>query len=155
MSSMVDSPALVPDERPPGLEAFTGTCNERLLKAGAGGAEQSFGLGCALGGLPLVGGVLALYIFGAFPFIMAVIIFVLGALVLLGVTTLISFSAKKRSINEIYRKEIGPEIQAYIHAHDISEEQLNRFVISALPDDAPLRIFHSIAQAEDDNSNQE
>ncbi|MFO7624590.1 MAG: hypothetical protein R6V73_09585 [Anaerolineales bacterium] len=152
---MADVTALVPEEQRQGLEALTNSCNERLEKAGAQGAEQSFGLGCALGGLPLVGGVLMLYVLGVFSFILAFITFVMGALVLLGITALISFSAKKRSIAEIYRTEIGPEIQAYLNNHHIEEEQLNRFVDDTLPVGAPLRIFHFISLPEDINSSQE
>jgi hypothetical protein len=152
---MAEVTVLVPDEQRQGLEALTNSCNERLEKAGAQGAEQSFGLGCALGGLPLVGGVLMLYVLGVFSFILAFITFVMGALVLLGITALISFSAKKRSIAEIYRTEIGPEIQAYLNNHHIEEEQLNQFVDDTLPVGAPLRIFHFNSLPEDINSSQE
>jgi hypothetical protein len=152
---MADVTVLIPDDQRQGLEELTGSCNERLEKAGAQGAEQSFGLGCALGGLPLVGGVLMLYVLGIFSFILAFITFVMGALVLLGITALISFGAKKRSIAEIYRQEVGPEIQAYMSNHHIQQEQLNQFVYDTLPVGAPLRIFHSISLSEDINSSQE
>jgi hypothetical protein len=152
---MVDGIVLIPDDQRRGLQELTDSCNERLMKAGAQGAEQSFGLGCALGGAPLVGGILILYVLGVFSFILAFITFVMGALILLGITALISFGAKKRSIAEVYRKEVGPEIQAYLSHHHIHEEQLNQFVYDTLPGDAPLRIFHSLSLPEDINSSQE
>ena len=111
---MTDGIAIISDDQRQGLEELTGSCNERLVQAGAQGAEQSFSLGCALGGLPLVGGVLLLYVLGVFSFILAFFAFLLGALVLLGITAFISLNAKKHSIAEIYRKEVGPEIQAYL-----------------------------------------
>jgi hypothetical protein len=152
---MVDGIVLIPEDQRQGLEELTGSCNERLMSAGAQGAEQSFGLGCALGGVPLAGGILILYVMGVFSFILAFITFVMGALVLLGLTALVSFGAKKRSIAEVYRKEVGPEIRAYLNLHQIQEKQLNQFVYDTLPVDAPLRIFHSISLSEDINSNQE
>jgi hypothetical protein len=152
---MVDGIVLIPDDQRRGLQELTGSCNERLMNAGAQGAEQSFGLGCALGGVPLVGGILILYVLGVFSFILAFITFVMGALVLLGITALISFGAKKRSIAEVYRREVGPEIQAYLSHHHIQEDQLNQLVYDTLPVDAPLRIFHSLSLPEDINSSQE
>jgi hypothetical protein len=149
MSDVADGSALIPDDQQSGLVELTGFCNERLEKAGAQAAEQSFGLGCAVGGLPLVGAVLVLYVLGILSFILAFIAFAMGVLVLLGITALISLSAKKRSMAEIYRKDVGPQIQAYLSDHQIQEEQLNLFVVRTLPVDAPLRIFHSISFPED------
>jgi hypothetical protein len=152
---MADGFTVISDDQRQGLEELTGSCNERLAQAGAQGAEQSFSLGCALGGLPLVGGVLLLYVLGVFSFILAFFAFLLGALVLLGITAFISLNAKKHSIAEIYRKEVGPEIQAYLGEHHIREDQLNWFVNQSLPVDAPLRIFHFISLPDDISSSQE
>jgi hypothetical protein len=124
------------------LSELTSASNEKLEKAGAQGAEQAFGLGCALVGLPLAVLVLALYIWGIFPLITAFIALVMGALVMLGATSLISFNAKKRAIGETYRKDIGPDIQAFLRLYQIQEERFNFYVSDSLPEDAPLRAFH-------------
>jgi hypothetical protein len=137
------------------LTELTNTSNEKLEMAGARGAEQSFGLGCALVGLPLAALVLALYIWGVLPLITAFIVLVMAALVMLGAISLISFNAKKRAIGETYRKDVGPDIQAYLKRSQIQEERFNYYVSGLLPEDAPLRVFHSVPQAMNETPDQE
>jgi hypothetical protein len=116
---MADGITLIPDYQRLGLEELIGSCNERLMKAGTQGAKQSFGLGCALGGLPLFGVVIILYLSGILSLILAFIIFMMGAMVLLGITAFISIRAKNRSGKEVYRKEVGQHIQTYLSDHHI------------------------------------
>jgi hypothetical protein len=137
------------------LSELTGASNERLEQAGAQGAEQAFGLGCALVGLPLALLILGLYLWGVFPLITAFIALVMGALVLLGVVTLLSFNAKSRAIGETYRKDVGPDIQAHLNRSQIQEERFNHYVSGSLPEDAPLRAFHSAPQLKRENPDQE
>lgn len=137
------------------LSELTGASNERLEKAGAQGAEQAFGLGCALIGLPLAALVFGLYVWGVFPLITAFIAWVMGVMVMLGAIALISFNAKRRAIGETYRKDVGPDIQAYLRQSQIQEELFNFYVSDSLPDDAPLRAFHSTPPLEIETTEQE
>lgn len=137
------------------LSELTATSNERLVQAGSQGAEQAFGLGCALGLLPLIAIVIGLYVWGVFPFLVALIAFVMGALVLLGGITLLSFNAKRRAIGETYRKEVGPDILAFLGRSKIQEEQFSLYVSDLLPEEAPLRSFHTVSRSSIDIPDQE
>lgn len=137
------------------LSELTSASNERLEQAGAQGAEQAFGLGCALIGLPLALLILALFVLGVFPLITAFIAWVMGAMVVLGAITLVSFNAKKRAIGETYRKNVGPDIQAYLNQSQIQEERFNSYVSASLPEGAPLRTFHTILPPDIETPDQE
>jgi hypothetical protein len=137
------------------LSDLTGASNEKLEKAGAQGAEQAFGLGCALIGLPLAAIVLGLYVWGIFPLITAFIAWVMGALVIVGVIALISFNAKKRAISETYRIFVRPDILAYLKKSQMQEERFNLYVSGSLPEEAPLRTFHTVQAPEIETSEQE
>jgi hypothetical protein len=137
------------------LVELASSSNEKLENAGSQGAEQAFGLGCVLGGLPLAALVIALYIWGVLPFIVAFVVFVMGTLVVLGGVTLVAFNAKKRAIGETYRKEVGPDIQAYLRGSKIHAEQFSNYVTNSLPEDAPLRTVHTVLPPSIDIPDQE
>jgi hypothetical protein len=137
------------------LVELASSSNEKLENAGSQGAEQAFGLGCVLGGLPLAAVVFALYIWGILPFIVAFVVFVMGALVVLGGITLVAFNAKKRAMGETYRKEVSPDIQGYLRASKIQAEQFSNYISHSLPEDAPLRTFYIVLPPSIDTPEQE
>jgi hypothetical protein len=130
--------ALSDAERGGLIELATGT-NEKLVKAGADSAEQSFGLGCALGGLLLLAAASLLYIFGIFNLVLTLIVLAMGSLALTGVAALVSSFARNRSVGINYRSNVMPEIETYLRKNNLSRIQFDRVADAVLPSDAPLR----------------
>jgi hypothetical protein len=130
------------------MEALIKNANETLAGAGAESAEQSFGLGCLLGGLPLVGGVILLYLWGTFSLIMAFIVFAMGTLALTGAAALLASFARKRRIRTTYLLSIKPEIERYLIKTQIARPEFERAAAVILPSDAPLLGFmQEVSQA--------
>ena len=123
------------------LKEFIQSANENLFKAGAEGAEQSFGLGCLLGTIPPALLIVVLYMSGVFNLILALIVIVLAALAVTGIATLVSSFARGRSIRETYRKKVGPEIDTFLSRHSLTRLQFDDVAGEILTDSAPLRMY--------------
>src|SRR5512134_2246080 len=76
----------------PDLVKLVEDANEKLTQAGADSAEQSFGLGCIVFALPLLGIVVLLFIFQVFNLILALIVLSMGALAVAGLVTLMAYN---------------------------------------------------------------
>jgi hypothetical protein len=127
------------DSQRKGLEDLVAGANETLVKAGADSAEQSFGLGCALGGLIILGAAGALYLFGVFNLVLAFIVLIMGSLAVTGIAVLVASFAKTRGVTLKYRMTVLPEIEIYLKKNNVSQDQFERVVVAALPPNAPLR----------------
>jgi hypothetical protein len=134
-------PETLESERPPELVHLVEEANEKLFKAGADSAEQSFGLGCLVFALPLLVGVVLLYIFGVFNLILALIVLAMGALAVAGIVTLMAYNARARTITDTYHREIEPQIAQALAQQQASRPQFDRLAVAILPEDAPLRAY--------------
>jgi hypothetical protein len=122
-----------------GMEDLINEANEKLVKAGADSAEQSFGLGCALGGLILLGTAGALYLFGVFSLVLTFIVLIMGSLAITGIAVLVASFARNQGVSRRYRITVLPEIEIYLKKNNLSREQFDRLTDATLPQDAPLR----------------
>ncbi|RPI23937.1 MAG: hypothetical protein EHM70_21890 [Chloroflexota bacterium] len=143
-ASLVENIAPVTEEQRIALSELAESANERLEKAGAESAEQSFGLGCALGALPLLAAIFILFITGVFNLIMALITLVTASLVLAGIATLASSFAKARTVRETYRSVIGPEIDTFLNSQQLARTQFEKLVYELLPEESPLRAYRLV-----------
>ena len=133
--------ASLSEEQRQELAQWVERANEKLFKAGADSAEQSFGLGCVIFALPVLGVVLVLWILQVFNLILALIILLMGALVVAGLVTLVAYNARTRAIGDTYRREIGPEIDQYLSEHGYGRPEFEQVAHDLLSTDAPLRSF--------------
>jgi hypothetical protein len=127
------------DKERSGLIELAVGANDRLVKAGADSAEQSFGLGCALGGLLVLAAAGFLYILGVFNIVLALIVVVMGSLAITGIAVLTASFARTRSVGINYRSTVLPEIDSYLKKNNLSRSQFDRAAAVTLPQDAPLR----------------
>jgi hypothetical protein len=115
--------------------------NSKLVEVGSEGAEQSFGLGCLLGGLLVGGVVLVLYLLGSINIILAMIILAVALIGLTGVVTLSASYARANRVSETYRLLVGPEIERTLKRSEIAPASFYHIADEVLPEDAPLRAY--------------
>jgi hypothetical protein len=143
------------DEQSEAIRQFVESSNEKLLRAGVTSAEQSFGLGCALGIVPLGILVLILYIMGTLNLIGGLVAMVIGLLALIGILSLISSQARFRGIANAYQREVRPEIDAYLGSQGLAKSQFDALADQVLTTTAPLRNYLDLPVAQERDSNQE
>jgi hypothetical protein len=131
--------AALSDAERSGLIELATEANEKLVKAGADSAEQSFGLGCALGGMILLGAASFFYIFGYINIVLALIVLAMGSLALTGIAALVASFARNRSVGINFRSMVLPEIEVYLKKNNLTRIQFDRVAYSVLPSGAPLR----------------
>jgi hypothetical protein len=123
------------------IEELVREANSKLAEVGSESAEQSFGLGCLLGGLVIVGIIGFLYIAGTLNIIIASIILVMGLVGVTGVASLSASFARSHRSNETYRLLVGPEIERYQTHKNLSRSDLLDVADEVLSEDAPLRSY--------------
>lgn len=133
--------AALSEEQRGGLRQLAEDANEKLFKAGAAGAEQSFGLGCLVFALPVLVVDGLLLIFRVFNLILALIVLTMGALVVMGLVTLMAYSARARRTTDVYKQEVGPEIERYLGEHGLSRGEFDQVARETLSEDAPLSAY--------------
>jgi hypothetical protein len=114
---------------------------ETLTRAGSEGAEQSFGLGCLLGGLPLLAVIIILFLTGTLNIIMVFIAVVFGGLGITGAAALMASFARKRRVRDSYTFSVGPEIERHLKKNDIDRVLFDRLAGDITTDESPLRAF--------------
>jgi hypothetical protein len=124
--------------------------NETLRLAGAGSAEQAFGLGCSIGLLPLLIVVGVLFVFKVVNLILAFILLIMGFLVIVGVSMLIAQRARTNGLLKTYQASVKPEITQYIAQNRLTRARFDTQVSQLLPQDAPLQAF--LTQKEQDDN---
>jgi hypothetical protein len=117
--------------------------NAKLVEVGSESAEQSFGLGCLLGGLVIVGITAVLFLAGVMNVIMAALVLVPGLLGLTGIVTLAASFARSHRYKETYRLLVGPEIERCRIRSSLSPDSLVKIAEEVLSEDAPLRFYLS------------
>jgi len=103
---MDDHPS--PPDQPQELADLAERLNESLRLSGASSAEQTFGIGCALGITPILVILLVLFIFKVINLILALILLVMGLLVMVGVAMLVAQRARLNGVNHAYHTAIKP-----------------------------------------------
>jgi hypothetical protein len=128
---------LTPEQRS-SLEELARLSNETLATAGAESAELSFGLGCALGALPIIAVVVILYLTGVFNIIISLVVVALGALVVAGTAGLVASFARTRRIGTAYQINVGPQIDRQLKNDGQDRWTFDRVAEQTLTSDAPL-----------------
>jgi hypothetical protein len=123
------------------LELLVRESNSKLAEAGSESAEQSFGLGCLLGGLLLGGVILVLSLIGFANIILAAILLVIGVIGVTGVAALWASFARTRRISDTYRLHVGPEIERTLKHRDLPHHVFFAIADLVLAEDAPLRLY--------------
>jgi len=148
---MENMPDMATAEQREELRRLAEAANEKLMKAGASSAEQSFGLGCALVVVPLGIAILILYVAGVLNLIMGIICLVAGILGLIGVVTLISSQARTRGVDNAYQREVGAEITGALEQMGVSIQEFAILAVEVLSSDAPLRAYLTVPQDQNDD----
>jgi hypothetical protein len=129
------------DKRQKEVEQFGEELNEELRAAGISSAEQSFGLGCGLGLVPVSLLVLVLYFFNVVDLIPALVLLLLALLVLVSVASYMASQARIHRMDRYYQECIEPQIGEYLKRSQITRSQFNAYLFTCLADGAPLRDY--------------
>ena len=137
---MTDIQSLTP-EQTEALTQLAETANEKLHKAGASQAEMAFGIGCGLGFGPIALIVLILLIFKLINIILAFMLWLLAALALIGVSTILSIQARARKTDRTYYEEVQPEIENTLRTLGLDRPTFDRLARQTLSPDADLQKY--------------
>ena len=143
------------DEQTQEVVRLAESLNERMMSSGSRGAELTFGLGCGVGLIPVVGIIFLLFVFGAISLIPAFFLLVVGLLMLAGVSILLANLARNNARKRVYRTEVEPEIAQLLSKQNISRQEFDTLAYQWLPADAPLQPFLSRVLAEETDSPEE
>ncbi len=135
-------------EQTEALKQLAESANEKLHQAGASQAEMAFGMGCGLGFGPIALIVLLLLIFHVINFILAFMLWLLAALALIGVSTLLAIVARARKTDRTYRIEVQPEIENTLRTLSLDRSSFDRLARQTLPPDADLQKYLSALDIE-------
>jgi hypothetical protein len=122
--------------------------NDKMRSSGAGGSERAFGLGCAMGLLPVIGIILLLFVFQVINLVLAMFLLVIGLLGVAGISALLASLARTNTHKRIFREVGDPEIVQFISEHHLSRQTFDTLAHQSLPEDAPLQAFLSLATSE-------
>ena len=122
-----------------GIIDLVNRMNMVLVDAGKEGADQTFGVGIALGSLSVLVAVILLYAFHVVDFILALIIFIFGVAVMIWVASNFAKQVRTRRIQEAYDNRVETEINLYLRRHNIDFSQFSELTKEVLPEGAPLR----------------
>jgi len=115
--------------------------NAYLVKSAVSAAELAFSVGCTLG----VIGILLLLIIVYFAITKTwTVVIVTGLIALLVgviVSSMLATRAKNATVEKTYQRVSKPEIERFIRANGMSEEDFTNLAASVLPESAPLREF--------------
>lgn len=123
------------------LDEFIIEANAKLAKVGSERSEQSFGLGCTLGLLPVVGMIVVLAVLGVLNLISGFFALAMGALALVGIASLVASLAKKRAIDDTYNYDVRIEIERYLREFSLSRSEFDARAAQILPSGAPLHTY--------------
>lgn len=134
---------------PQTLTQFIEEENEKLVKVGTERSEQSFGLGCTIGLLPLGSMILLLYIFQVLNVISGFFAVIVGFTALVGIAAFVSSSAKKRAVTDQYEHHVKPEIDLYLRTNQLDQADFDLAAAQVLPESAPLRAFITLPESQE------
>jgi ABC-type siderophore export system fused ATPase/permease subunit len=115
--------------------------NTYLVKSAVSAAELAFSVGCTLGAIAIL--LLLIIVYFAISKIWTVVI-VTGLIALLAgviISSMLATRAKNATVEKTYLRVSKPEIERFIRANGMSEEDFTNLVASVLPESAPLRAF--------------
>lgn len=113
--------------------------NGYLVKSATSAAELAFGVGCTLGVLVIV--LLLVIVYFAITKIWTIVIVTgfLAVLISVIISAMLATRAKNATVEKTYQRTTKPEIERFIKAHGMSEEEFSELSASVLPASAPLR----------------
>ncbi len=125
----------------PELADLAENLNEVLRASAASSAEQAFGIGCSLGLIPGVVGIVLLWVFKVINLILASILLVMVGLIMVGVAVFLSQLARRRGMDRAYQTQVKAEIAKYLNESGLTRAQFDQLVANLLPPEAPLQAY--------------
>ena len=115
--------------------------NTYLVKSATSAAELAFSVGCTLGVIAIL--LLLVIVYFAITKTWTVVIVTGFIAMLIGViiSAMLATRAKNATVEKTYQRTTRPEIERFIRANGMSEEEFTDLAASVLPESAPLREF--------------
>lgn len=135
------SPGRETDDQAQSTRQMVEDLNTYLVKSAVSAAELAFSVGCTLGAIAIL--LLLIIVYFAISKIWTVVI-VTGLIALLAgviISSMLATRAKNATVEKTYLRVSKPEIERFIRANGMSEEDFTNLVASVLPESAPLRAF--------------
>ena len=120
------------------LSEFIESANQKLVESGADAAESAFGLGCYIGFMPVAIFVILVFAFGVRNWIVLALIALGVVLIATAVSTILSRRARSATVKANYYREVQPEMEKYMHEHNLTHADVDAAALQALSKDAPL-----------------
>ncbi|HLE16071.1 MAG TPA: zinc-ribbon domain-containing protein [Anaerolineales bacterium] len=129
------------------LAQLVENANQTLLKSGTGAAEFAFGVGCSLATILIVGLLLIMFLFGMRAWTALGVVTVIAVLVATLVAAYLARRARNATLATTYRKVVQPEIEAYLHEHQLTRQEFDDQAADLVASDEPLSQYLSPSPA--------
>jgi hypothetical protein len=115
--------------------------NAYLIKSAVSAAELAFSVGCTLGAIGVLLLVVIVYFAITKTWTVVIITGLVASLVGVAISSVLATRAKNATIEKTYQRVSKPEIERFIRANGLTEEDFTNLATSVLPESAPLREF--------------
>ncbi|HEX7975242.1 MAG TPA: hypothetical protein VF498_12600 [Anaerolineales bacterium] len=115
------------------------SANEKLETAGHEAANRALNLGCSLGMLPALLFALLAFILTRGNWVITAVIAVLAVVAVLLFANLAAYTAKIRTSQRTYQRDVQPEIERTLKILELTRASFDRLAGQSLPDEAVLR----------------
>jgi hypothetical protein len=115
--------------------------NTYLVKSAVSAAELAFSVGCTLGALVILVLLVVVYFASTKTWTIVIVTGLIALLAGVIVASMLALRAKNATIEKTYQQVTKPEIERFIKANGMSEQEFTNLAASVLPQSAPLRDF--------------
>lgn len=117
--------------------------NSYLVKSATSAAELAFGVGCTLGLIVILLLLLIVYFVITKTWTVVIVTGFIAVLISVIISSMLAIRARNATVEKTYQRTTRPEIERFIRANGLSEEEFSDLATSVLPASAPLREFWS------------
>lgn len=118
--------------------------NAYLVKAAVSAAELAFSVGCTLGAIGVLLLVIIVYFAITKTWTVVIVTGLVALLIGVAISSILATRAKNATMEKTYQRVSKPEIERFIRANGLNEEDFTNLAASVLPESAPLREFWNL-----------
>lgn len=131
------------------LDTLAGSWNDKLVSAAQDSVTHAFNVGCSFSLLPVAVLVGVVFVASRGNWVISLIAAVVGLVLALGFASLVSTTARTKSIEQTYQIHVAPGIERYLASAQMSRPEFDRQAANSLPEGAPLRKYLAVPPEEE------
>jgi hypothetical protein len=120
------------------LETIIDDSHEALILASTRASETAFGISCTLGLLVSLLLLVIVFLAVSKAWTVLAIVVLLSALISVMIANLLASRARSATLQTTYERNVKPEIDRFLEANNLSQQDLVDSAVTRLPEDSPL-----------------